>query len=124
MAVYRNISAFQVTGAVNANITGIVAISTNDATTELKIGYDNIASWEKYNGSAEFTGQLEIVDKELVSGLVLQNNCNVYAEFPEISGSGNCNITLTGVRFGQTGTNERYGSEVQFSLPMSGGLIA
>lgn len=123
MAVYRNIAAFQVTGAVNANITGIIAVSTNDSTPEIKVGYDNIAAFEKYNGGAEFNGQLEIIDPANVSALALQNNCAVSMIFPKISGSGNVTVPLTGVRFGQTGSNERYGAETTFAMPMSGGLV-
>ena len=122
--VYRNIAAFRVTGNVNANITGIIAVSANDATGEIKIGYDNILAYEKYNSAAEFTGQLELTDPAAVSALVLQNNNNVLMIFPLISGTGNTNISLTGVRFGQVGTNERYGAEATFAMPMSGGLVS
>ena len=124
MAVYRNIAAFRVTGNVNANITGIIAVSTNDATGEIKVGYDNITAWEKYNSGAEFTGQLEVIDVANVSALALMNNNNVLMIFPVISGTGNTNISLTGVRFGQAGSNERYGAETTFAMPMSGGLVS
>ena len=122
--VYRNISGFQVTGGVNANIVGIMAVSASDSTGEIKVGYDNIAAYEKYNSAAEFTGQIEVVDPSTVSALALQNNCNVLMTFPMISGTGNTTMTLTGVKFGQVGNNERYGSEVTFAMPMAGGLVS
>lgn len=125
MKVLRNISLCQVIGTVNVNVTGVMAISYNDGTGEIKVGYDNIAAYEKYNSAAEFSGQLELVDPTVssVNTLCLTNNATITAVFPAISGTGNVTATLTGVRFGQIGANERYGSEVPFALPINGGAI-